>query len=991
MMSGTPISYEKAINYFERSKEYYTKNLTNDDKWHGKLGKRLGLKGELSKEQFDLLGKELLERGRKKRIGFDATFSAPKSVSLAMAESEEAKEKIIEIHQRAVQTLIEKIETRKDYKRIKTQNMVCGEFVHFLNRNEELDLHSHCIIFNMTECEEKTMTIDYKNLLDEKKQLGLEYRRELAAGLQEAGYKLKLTDERQGFFEIEGFDRETVMEYSSRRREILKEAEKQGTTTGKGKQLANLGTRKSKDENSNLSSILEEVRTELYESGKIKIERAGVNERARDSSIGKPCRAEDNERIPGQRYNTNLKGVEGQKYRVFAERNSVPKLPSKYVDKRKNSIGMLLPASAVSRMAKYQTEGVRSADMQWAERAERRQRVKETVVRVINKLSSEKYAFTEAECKQRIMAAGLLDNVKEKEAEKLMEKLKLVRLGRIKGDYKNEYLTTEENINREKSIVERMRKGKGQINSLRMEESEERLKKIREEKGLKPNEEQMAVIHHIMTSADRYVCLQGLAGTGKTYTMKTLKEMCEGSGIEIKGLSFTGKAAAGLEEESGIKSETIHGFLNKLEKESGVEVEKVEGIKQEWDFSKVQAVKNREIWVVDEAGLVDNHLMEQLQKAAEARQVQVVLSGDYDQMPAIGAGEPLRLIIEQGAGTAYLEDIRRQKDMELLEAVIESVKGDHLKTYEILERRGDYQEIKEKVERQSRIKEEMTILSLEEYRKNLLLVTTNADRKAYNEKIRAEYVRRGELEQGEKYRIKVQRGEKESEESRNFAAGDRIIFTANDKRLGVKNGMMGRIGKIEGKNFEIKLDEGKQIRFNIEEYGHIEHSYAVTNYKAQGMTVEKVVVEMNTESVLQNRNALYVDISRAKTRAIVYTDNKAKLEHQTRNFAHKVTSRDFAKRLRQMESRGRIENNERYHAPQPIDSFILLEEIKQLGKWIFEKIGKVVEVENRNSPESVSEAREGVLNVSNDKSIVEKKKNAVRGRNEGNKRNIFSR
>lgn len=105
----------------------------------------------------------------------------------------------------------------------------------------------------MMECEEKTMTIDYKSLLDEKKQLGLEYRRELAAGLKEAGYKLKLTDERQGFFDIEGFDRETVMEYSSRRREVMKEAEKQGTTTGKGKQLANLGTMKSKDESSNLS------------------------------------------------------------------------------------------------------------------------------------------------------------------------------------------------------------------------------------------------------------------------------------------------------------------------------------------------------------------------------------------------------------------------------------------------------------------------------------------------------------------------------------------------------------------------------------------------------------------------------------------------------------------------------------------------------------------------------------------------------------------
>ena len=195
-------------------------------------------------------------------------------------------------------------------------------------------------------------------------------------------------------------------------------------------------------------------------------------------------------------------------------------------------------------------------------------------------------------------------------------------------------------------------------------------------------------------------------------------------------------------------------------------------------------------------------------------------------------------------------------------------------------------------------------------------------------------------------------------------------FFAEPKRL-------ERIGKIGGKNFEIELDEGKKIRLNIEEYGNIEHSYAVTNYKAQGMTVEKVVVEMNTESVLQNRNALYVDISRAKTRAIVFTDNKAKLEHQTRNFAHKVTSKDFAKKLRKMESRGRIENNERYHAPQPIDSFILLEEIKKMGKWIIEKIEKVVVAENRNSPESVSEAREGALNNLNDKIRGEEKRRST--------------
>ena len=369
----------------------------------------------------------------------------------------------------------------------------------------------------------------------------------------------------------------------------------------------------------------------------------------------------------------------------------------------------------------------------------------------------------------------------------------------------------------------------------------------------------------------------------------------------------------------------------------------------------------------------------------------MVLSGDYEQMPPIGAGEPLRLLIENGAGTAYLEDIRRQKDMELLEAVISSVKGDHLKTYEILDKRGNYKEIKEAKVRQEAIKEEMTTLPLEEYQKNLLLVSMNVDRKLYNKIIREEYVKRGELKRGEKYKIKVQRGEKEIEESRYFSEGDRIIFTANNRKVGVKNGMMGRIGRIEGAEFTIELDEGKEIIFNIKEYGNIEYSYAVTNYKAQGMTVDKVVVEMNTESVLQNRNALYVDISRARSRSVIYTNNKAKLEHQTRNFAHKVTSRDFANRFRKMEARGRVENNERYQAPKLINSNILLDEIEKLKNWIFEKVEKVMNGEKINSPESVSEAREGVLKVSNDKSIVEDKKDAVRGKNEGKNKALFSR
>ena len=82
------------------------------------------------------------------------------------------------------------------------------------------------------------------------------------------------------------------------------------------------------------------------------------------------------------------------------------------------------------------------------------------------------------------------------------------------------------------------------------------------------------------------------------------------------------------------------------------------------------------------------------------------------------------------------------------------------------------------------------------------------------------------------------------------------------------------------------------------------------------MTVDKVVADMNTKGAAQTRNALYVDISRAREKAVVYTDDKARLERQTRDFAKKITSADFSERLARMERQQGIRNNDRYHAPE---------------------------------------------------------------------------
>ncbi|MBP9483436.1 MAG: relaxase domain-containing protein [Negativicutes bacterium] len=966
------------IDYFAKD-GYYTRDNTAHDRWEGTLAKAMGLEGQVTKEQFDAVRKELIENGREKCIAMDCSFSAPKSVSLAMAESKETRDIIQKLHQEAISQSVKYMEENYIKTRVtengkthevKTGNLCAAEFEHYTSRNNDLDLHTHVVIENMTIHNGKLYSIDFRNIMSDQKEIGLIYRQNLAQALQREGYVLEITDHKHGFFELKGFDRETIMEHSTRRQEILNTMSKTGGTTSKDAQDAAMKTRKKKVD-FDLETSYEEIKKEIFDSGKIKIERVVQNEHEGNQEPSNERGRE--EFIAGIATEPSvgiIRGDEGQRLRTLEGRYSLPNLSDRGLDETEKATHLLLPGSAVSRLAKLQADRERNAFMLRADAGERRQRIDAITASAIKIISHEKFAFTVPEIRQRIMGAGVLEGIGRQEAERAMERAGLVKLGRIEhGEEKSKdvYLTTEANIKREAAIIDRMKEGKGQVNSLTQEQSGVAFEKLKNQKesqniSFTPNQEQTNAIHHVLTSQDKYLCVQGLAGTGKTYTMTSIRELCEQEGITIRGACFTGKAADGLQNESGINSGTIHSFLNQLEKgkfnknkpnvapdpihredqqtAKGENIETIPvlgnenqreqiGIKQEWDFSKVEKVEGREIWVVDEAGLVDSKLMEQVQSAAEARGAQVVFSGDYQQLPPVGAGEPMRAMIEAGAGTAYLEDIRRQKNIELLEAVRESVKGDHLKTFEKLEKEGNYREVINQKKRVAAVAVEMTGEKLTDYKKNLLLVSTNADRKNYNNVIRAEYIKRGELDQGQEYKITSRDGDKETTEKRQFAAGDRIIFTANDNRLEVKNGAMGTIEKIENNVFTIRLDTGKLREVHIDKYNSIDHGYAVTNYKAQGMTVEKVVADMNTKGRVQDRNALYVDISRAKEKAVVFTDNKAKLEQQTKEFAKKISSKDFTEQIQKMERGNRIENNDRYHAPEKESTEKVIEKIER--------------------------------------------------------------
>jgi hypothetical protein len=84
--------------------------------------------------------------------------------------------------------------------------------------------------------------------------------------------------------------------------------------------------------------------------------------------------------------------------------------------------------------------------------------------------------------------------------------------------------------------------------------------------------------------------------------------------------------------------------------------------------------------------------------------------------------------------------------------------------------------------------------------------------------------------------VTVERG------ARNFASGDRIMFLQNERGLGVKNGTLGTIDQVSAQSISVRTDDGRSARFDFKDYNRIDHGYAATIHKAQGMTVDRTHV-----------------------------------------------------------------------------------------------------------------------------------------------------
>jgi len=84
--------------------------------------------------------------------------------------------------------------------------------------------------------------------------------------------------------------------------------------------------------------------------------------------------------------------------------------------------------------------------------------------------------------------------------------------------------------------------------------------------------------------------------------------------------------------------------------------------------------------------------------------------------------------------------------------------------------------------------------------------------------------------------LTVERGD------RVFASGDRVMFLQNERGLGVKNGTLGTVEQVSAQSMTVQTDDGRSVRFDLKDYNRIDHGYAATIHKAQGMTVDRTHV-----------------------------------------------------------------------------------------------------------------------------------------------------
>ena len=897
--AGQAQSYHKQ-EYTSDSQSYYKEGDTVKGEWQGQLAASFGLSGEVAPLEFSRLseGKHPQTEAQmvkhrpggeytnadgtetkevEHRAGWDATFSAPKSVSLTALVG--GDERVKEAHGAAVSTALDELE-RYTQARIGGNNpaettgkFIAAKFEHDTARPVDgyaaPQLHTHAIIFNVTErADGSTRALQERAFFESQNYATAVYQSALTYELRKLGYELETG--KSGAPEIKGYTAEYLEASSPRSQQIREQLEKTGHSGPEAAQIAAHNTRDSK-KTLTAEEVLSAHKAMAAEHGN-QPEQVVAAARAR---------AKEQTREPD--------GARAAKEAVTYARDSI-----------------------------FEREAV--ADERLIMRDALRRGMGETT-----------FAQVRAEFTTR-----------EKQGD---------FLARDGGKHDSgRSFTTPETISNERANVRYVLEGRNAVEPIMSAENAQAQAKTRD----LLNPKQKAVIEEVLNSSDRVHGLQGLAGSGKTTVLSVVREGAEQSGYTVQGFAPSSKAAGAL-RDAGVEAKTLQSFLASKRPDPAtkhlymLDESSLASSKQMRNFLEKVGPNDR-VLVIGDTG---QHQAVDAGRPFQQMQDAGMRTAQLDQIMRQRSNPELLAAVQQlatgkvEAGIKMLADqdriIEIQNPKDRISAMAKDYAADPTKTLIVSPDNKSRQQINEAVRAEllgkGALAKDGTQFTTLTHRNDM----TGADRTwaaryeagdvlQYTKGSKAQGLERdsfaivrgvdarantitversdGQAVTYDPRRIKGVNAYKET--SREFATGDRIQFTAQDKDLKVANRDLGTITAIEPGKMSVRLDgkAERTITFDPDKVRSLDHGYAVTSHSSQGLTERRVIVNMDTEA---NRNLIntrlaYVAISRAETDARIYTNDAANLGKKLATDISKTAAVDFRQKSQTEETREAVKD-----------------------------------------------------------------------------------
>ncbi len=824
-----------ATTYFDEHlshNDYYTEKEALAGYWVGQGVKVLGLqRGEaVTREAFLKLcdnqhpgtGEKLTQlhlSGR--RIFFDFTCSAPKSVSILAVTMDDKR--IVYAHREAAAVALHELEAFAATRVRKagamddrtTGNLVGAAFLHTSSRALDPQLHTHFTLFNATfdGTEARWKALQTSGMFAAIHYGTAVYRNELALRLHELGYQTRATAHG---FEIAGVEQKLIERFSKRA---------QQRNAAVAREEKRLGRKLSKNE---VSHVVHQSRPrKLKNASEADVRRSQLEE------IG------------------------------FFEKRAL---------------------RAVVAQARGQKAMI-------AEPVTLAQAVRHSLDHVFARQSvAPEHELLEAGL---VKACGQLSLAELKQA--LGREESLVRVGRE--------FSTKEILKAELGLIRFVNEGLGAASPM--------APRFQASQSL--GADQRAALKLVLSSHDRISGFRGLAGTGKTTTLRELRRAVEGVGLDAVFCAPTAAATDVLRKDGFADASTLAKLL-----QSG-------------------ALPQKSVVVLDEAGFVGTADMGKLFNLARKAEARVVLVGDTGQHAAVARGDALR-IIEEHSGYRFgtLTQIRRQKSEAFRETVALAAKQETGAAFHRLQQAGEvvehddtaalyqkaaaaylsataggkdallvsptWDEIEAVTEavRAQRREEKQLAAKEEKFEVFDPLNWTDAQKQLtshYEPGLRLRFVKAAKFfDAGETAEVVGQKGQQlllRHVESRKLGAGT-VSFSPSRSPAAFEVGQARELavaagdvlllranapGLVNGERVTVKAVQGGRIaltdgRALPEGYRTFTHGYAVTSHAAQGKTVDQVLVVASSRSFAAvSQEQFYVSISRARERAQVFTDD----------------------------------------------------------------------------------------------------------------------